>query len=413
VQGLNYEWEGSLESLEEYIIENSEILLKYNSFRQAVKQENITAKEYIINDIKKFKELAEESANKVVALLRGEELGDEIIDISLLSYKGKGVKEIADSILFTYLLLLYNFIQDKIREEIKETPKVKSIDAIPGNSVFINLQNIDKDVIKNSKTKLIFKPPEKLTVFQKATLLSLYYAILYCIKEGINQISPNIFSFTLSNLMEVIGIPKREWGNIKRGYSHELKEEVLWLLTNVISKPYLSVNVKELDTETRKGLRELFKDFYEESDLLYFNPFGVIYNVLTTKEKNKIIIKDAIIKIFIDNSLNIEAIKTFKSKVFKSKLDDPHYRLLAIWLDTGSRFGEKAITTPKDLFKVAEIEIDYKHPERVIKKLGRMLARAKREEIIKNYEIEKYSRRNFKDWLESKCTILFNQKGGG
>ena len=417
---LRHEWKGSLENLEEYILKNSEVLLKYPFFSNKVKQNNTTIQDYIANYLKRVREMAKGIADKVRVTVRVEKPKDGVL---IETYKGEptklteeGIKHLTNLIIYRELLISYNLIQEKIKEEIKGTPKIKSIETIPGNSLFINFQNINKEVIKNSKTKLIFNPPEKLTVFQKATLLSLYYAILSCIKEGKNQVSPNMFSFTLTNLMEVVGIPKRDWGDVKRGYSHEKKEEVLWLLTNVINKPLLSISVKSIDTETQKELKELLKDFNkdfnEESDFLYFNPFGVIYNVLTTKEKDKIVIKDAIIKIFIDNSINVEAIKTFKTKVFRSKLDDPHYRLLAIWLDTGSRLGEKVKTTPQDLLKIAEIEIDYRHPERVKKKLGSMLARAKGEEIIKDYEIEKYSRRNFKDWLESKCIIFFSQKGG-
>ena len=144
--------------------------------------------------------MAEDMADKITALFRTKNLNEGIIDVfdEPVKITPEGISELTNLIKFRYLLVFYNLIQEKIREEIKETPKVRSIEAIPGNSVFINLQNLDKEVIKNSKTKLIFKPPEKLTVFQKATLLSLYYAILYFIKERINQVSPNIFSFTLS-----------------------------------------------------------------------------------------------------------------------------------------------------------------------------------------------------------------------
>jgi hypothetical protein len=407
---LKHEWNGSLESLEEYVLNNSEILLKYPSFSQAVKQENITIKDYVANYLKRVREMTEDMADKITALFRTKNLNEGIIDVfdEPVKITPEGISELTNLIKFKYLLIFYNLIQEKIKEEIKRTPKIKNIDKLPANSIFTNLQNLNKEIIKESKTKVVFKV-EGLNTSQVAIMLSLYYAILYCISEGINQEDSRTFSFNLDNLMEIIGLPKRRWGDKGRGYSNEQKEEVLWLLGNVIGQP-LRGEIRSMNEEGRETIKKLLGTDVSNNDILFFNPFAVFYSILYDGERGYI--KNANIKVVLHPLFSPYEIYSFKTNIFKSELDDPHYRIFAIWLANGKRLGEKTKTTPEEVFSIAEIDIDYKHPDRMKEKFKKLLDRAKKEEIIEDYKVEGHSERNFKDWLESKYIIFFNQRRG-
>ena len=412
---LKHGWNRGLESLEKNVLNNSEILLKYPFFNKRVKQENITIQEYVLNYLKKKLEIIEDTANKIKASIavKLKKFNGEIIEIpeKSVEIKPEAIRELIDFFKFRHLLVFYNLIQEKAQEEIKRTPKIKGISRFPANSIFTNLQNLNKEIIKESKTKVVFRA-EGLNTSQVAIMLSLYYAILYCISEGINQEDNRTFSFNLDNLMEIIGLPKRRWGkkeNKNRGYSNEQKEEVLWLLGNVIGQP-LRGEIKSMNEEGRETIKKLLGTDVSNSDILFFNPFAVFYSVLYDGERGYT--KNANIKVVLHPLFSPHGIYTFKTNIFKSKLDDPHYRIFAIWLANGKRLGKKIRTSPEEVFRVAEIDIDYVHPNRTRERFKKLLERAKKEGIIEDYKVEGRYEDSFKDWLRSQYIIFFNKEGG-
>jgi len=402
---LKHTWNKSIEELEKVVLENADFLLSYPFFQKIITKGNFSnIKDYIKQEIERIKKSRKQGETTISRVETKKPDGTPVV------YESKPIpnEKIIELELFIKLWIYYNLIQEKIKKEIKRTPKIKNIDKLPANSIFTNLQNLNKEIIKESKTKVVFKV-EGLKTSQVAIMLSLYYAILYCISEGINQEDSRTFSFNLDNLMEIIGLPKRRWGDKGRGYSNEQKEEVLWLLGNVIGQP-LRGEIRSINEEGREIIKKLLGTDVSNNDILFFNPFAVFYSILYDGERGYI--KNANIKVVLHPLFSPYEIYSFKTNIFKSELDDPHYRIFAIWLANGKRLGKKTKTTPEEVFSIAEIDIDYKHPDRMKEKFKKLLDRAKKEEIIEDYKIEKYSGRNFKDWLESKCTIFFNQRRG-
>jgi len=400
---LKHTWNKSIEELEKVVLENADFLLSYPFFQKIITKGNFSnIKDYIKQEIERIKKSRKQGETTISRVETKKPDGTPVV------YESKPIpnEKIIELELFIKLWIYYNLIQEKIKKEIKRTPKIKNIDKLPANSIFTNLQNLNKEIIKESKTKVVFKV-EGLKTSQVAIMLSLYYAILYCISEGINQEDSRTFSFNLDNLMEIIGLPKRRWGDKGRGYSNEQKEEVLWLLGNVIGQP-LRGEIRSINEEGREIIKKLLGTDVSNNDILFFNPFAVFYSILYDGERGYI--KNANIKVVLHPLFSPYEIYSFKTNIFKSKLDDPHYRIFAIWLANGKRLGEKTKTTPEEVFSIAEIDIDYKHPDRMKEKFKKLLDRAKKEEIIEDYKIEKYSGSNFKEWLESKYIIFFNQR---
>ena len=400
---LKHTWNKSIEELEKVVLENADFLLSYPFFQKIITKGNFSnIKDYIKQEIERIKKSRKQGETTISRVETKKPDGTPVV------YESKPIpnKKIIELELFIKLWIYYNLIQEKIKKEIKRTPKIKNIDKLPANSIFTNLQNLNKEIIKESKTKVVFKV-EGLKTSQVAIMLSLYYAILYCISEGINQEDSRTFSFNLDNLMEIIGLPKRRWGDKGRGYSNEQKEEVLWLLGNVIGQP-LRGEIRSINEEGREIIKKLLGTDVSNNDILFFNPFAVFYSILYDGERGYI--KNANIKVVLHPLFSPYEIYSFKTNIFKSELDDPHYRIFAIWLANGKRLGKKTKTTPEEVFSIAEIDIDYKHPDRMKEKFKKLLDRAKKEEIIEDYKIEKYSGSNFKEWLESKYIIFFNQR---
>ena len=383
---LKYFWNGNLEELEEFVLQNIDKLLSYPFIKSKFKFNNLKRE---VTFLRKYYKL-------VLGALKTGEIKTKTSGLEIPEKKREEIRE-------KILLLLYNLIQEAIRQKSKEIPKLGNVERLPANSIFLNLQNLNKEVIKGGKTKLLFKIPE-LNTMEKAILQSLYYSLFFFISEEKNKVNENTYMFRLTDLMEAIGIPKREWGKEKKsmGYSREQKNEVLNLIKLINIKPP-EAEVKKLSEEGREEIRKLLGIETKEGDIFAFTPVLIGYDALYDNNRN---VKDANIIVSLRPGFNPSYIKTFKTNVFKSKLDDPHYRLLAIYLANGKRNGKITIKV-RELYKISEIDTDMRHPSRSKDKIIKLLERAKDEGIIKGYKTEEA--KTFSELLEKNITIFFEE----
>jgi len=418
---LKHEWNGSLESLEEYILKNSEVLLEYPFFRNKIKKNNTTIQDFITNELKKAKKNAEEIAEKLKTTIKL----DKFIEGGVIEvYKGDPPKHTQEEInhfvnLLRYrsLLIPYNLIQEKVQAEIKQTPKPERVNGIPVNPFFINLQNQGDTIVESRRLNLIFhktgvEEKSEYAVWRSAIKNSLQLLFFYYIGKGVNEVNRNIYSFNLEDLMENIGLPKRYWGGKSRGYSEEQKRMVLDVIINDLGKP-ISVEVKKINESGREELRRLLNVEAKEGDLFIFTPYNVWYSILYDPKTG--IIKGANIKLGLNPDLNPNEIIIYETDILRKKLDDPHFRLFSIWITNGKRLCDEITVKPPKVLKVAKINIDEKNPKRTKEKFENLLERAKKEGEIKDYAVKdiKYGGKDavkklsLNEWLEVDYVIYF------
>lgn len=417
---LKHEWRGSLESLEEYILKNSEVLLEYPFFRNKIKKNNTTIQDFITNDLKKAKKTAEKIAEKLKTTIKLDKFKEGIIEF----YKGAPPKHTQEEInhfvnflRYRSLLIPYNLIQEKVQAEIKQTPKPEKVNGIPVNPFFINLQNQGDTIVESRRLNLIFHKTDvderaEYDAWRSAIKNSLQLLFFYYIGKGVNEVKRNIYSFNLEDLMENIGLPKRYWGSKSRGYSEELKRMVLDVIINDLGKP-ISVEVKKINERGKEELRRLLNVEAKEGDLFIFNPYNVWYSILYDPKTG--IIKSANIKLGLNPDLNPDEIIIYETDVLRKELDDPHFRLFSIWLTNGKRLSDEITITPKKVLKIAKINIDEKNPKRTKEKFENLLNRAKEEGEIKDYAVKdirlggknEVKKLSLNEWLEVDYVIYF------
>lgn len=286
------------------------------------------------------------------------------------------------------ILFIGELAQKVVRGDFKAVEKVSEEPKLTKDALLLSLMNaIDNPLTKvtigrgKKKTKFATNLTEGLGLKRedKVIILSLFYGLTFYACNGYKEIR-------LTDLMEQTGFQKEMWKGESHGFSSENKKKAVNALKFI---SIMEIRSEPIDGQVPYFIKRLFNDAVA-GDRMVITPFAISFDLLEDRDGK---VKDGIVKF--SPNFNPEAVYFFKPdeiKILKLPNKETVFKLFCLFIARRKAFLSQnkinsTVVKVKELLDMCQVPIDRTHPQRVREELEEALSKARREGIIKHYNL--------------------------